>query len=122
MDEIDLKGIIGDLGKTKIDGSVLGMFKEAKEMLHAAKGVVEEFKSIVDLAEKMGIKPLLVRAAAKKLDVDAETPLKTENTIMPQSEAHKIYFNEVNKLNPGQLAELINSQLAQQQPQEKIKK
>ena len=126
MDELDLKGIIGDLNKTKIDGSVIGLFKEVKEVFHAAKGAAEEFKAIVDLAEKIGIKPLLVRAAAKKLDVDAETPLKSENTIIPQSENHKLLFNQLNRLNQDQLSEFVakNLQLAQQQQQkeEKVKK
>lgn len=113
MDEIDLKGLLGDLNKTKIDSSVLDTLKEVNKVLG-------EGSKTIELIKKTGLLPLIIRGIGKKLDVDPETPLKSENTIIPQSEAHKLVLNQINALNPQQLTDFIIQM--QQQPQEKAKK
>ena len=116
MDEIDLKGLLGDLGKTKIDSSVLDTLKEANKVLG-------EGSKTIDLLKKTGLLPLIIRGIGKKLDVDPETPLKSENTVTPRSEEHKILFNEFNKLDTNQLSELVAQIYTQKSPsQEKAKK
>ena len=71
----------------------------------------------------MGLMPLIVRGLGKKIDVDAESPLKSENIVKPRSEEHKILFNEFNKLDNNQLSELVAQIYTQKSPpQEKPKK
>ena len=123
MDEIDLKGFLNGLNETKVDGSLLQMCKELTTTLNAAKTTLKEGADIVKLLDQMGLKTLLVRAAGKKLDVDPETPLKSENTVTTRSEEHKILFNELNKLDTNQLSELVAQMYTQKSPsQEKPKK
>ena len=112
-----MRGLLGDLSKTKIDSTVLDTLKEVNKVLG-------EGSRTVDLLKKTGLLPLIIRGIGKKLDVDPETPLQSENTIMPQSENHKLLFNQLNRLNQDQLSEFVakNLQLAQQQHQEKAKK
>ena len=116
MDDIDLmKGLLGDLSKTKIDSTVLDTLKEVNKVLG-------EGSKTIDLLKKTGLLPLIIRGIGKKLDVDAETPLQSENTIMPQSEAHKLILNQINGLDPKQLAEFVTQIQSVSQPTQKEKR
>lgn len=71
-------------------------------MLKEAEGVIKIVEKVVNLADKAGALPGLVRALGKKYDVDVESPLKTredaKNSIIPASEYHSQILNELNKI------------------------
>lgn len=76
-------------------------------MLKEAEGVIKIVEKVVNLADKAGALPGLVRALGKKYDVDVESPLKTredaKNSIIPASEYHFQILNELNKIPPEEL-------------------
>jgi predicted metal-dependent hydrolase len=76
-------------------------------MLKEAEGVIKLVEKVVNVADRAGALPGLVRALGKKYDVDVESPLKTredaKNSIIPASEYHSQILNELNKIPPEEL-------------------
>lgn len=70
-------------------------------MLKEAEGVIKLVEKVVNVADRAGALPGLVRALGKKYDVDVETPLKTRensNSITPASDYHAGVLSELNKI------------------------
>jgi hypothetical protein len=71
-------------------------------MLKEAEGVIKLVEKVVNVADRAGALPGIVRALGKKYDVDVESPLKTRNDesklITPASEYHLQVLNELNKI------------------------
>jgi hypothetical protein len=70
-------------------------------MLKEAEGVIKLVEKVVNVADRAGALPGLVRALGKKYDVDVETPLKIRedsNSIIPASEYHAGVLSELNKI------------------------
>lgn len=70
-------------------------------MLKEAEGVIKLVEKVVNVADRAGALPGLVRALGRKYEVDVETPLKTredKNSIIPASEYHSQVLGELNKI------------------------
>ncbi len=71
-------------------------------LLKEAEGVIKLVEKVVNVADRAGALPGLVRALGKKYEVDVETPLKTRNddskSIIPASEYHSQVLGELNKI------------------------
>jgi predicted metal-dependent hydrolase len=75
-------------------------------MLKEAEGVIKLVEKVVNVADRAGALPGLVRALGRKYEVDVETPLKTredKNSIIPASEYHAQILGELNKIPPEEL-------------------
>lgn len=76
-------------------------------MLKEAEGVIKLVEHVVNVADRAGALPGLVRAIGKKYEVDVETPLKTRNddskSIIPASEYHSQVLSELNKIPESEL-------------------
>lgn len=100
MDDIPVANLLKELGNTKIDTSILDTLKELNK-------VIGEGVKTIDLVKRTGLLPLLIRGIGKKLDIDAESPLKSENTIIPKSDLHRAMLEQFNNLNEEQLKEVL---------------
>ncbi len=98
MSEVDFEKLLRlasspDVGKNA--ESFSGMLKEAE-------GVIKLVEKVVNVADRAGALPGIVRALGKKYDVDVESPLKTRNDesklITPASEYHAQLLSELNKI------------------------
>jgi hypothetical protein len=70
-------------------------------MLKEAEGVIKLVEKVVNVADRAGALPGLVRAIGKKYGVDVETPLRTRDdskSILPTSEYHAQLFAAFNKV------------------------
>lgn len=71
-------------------------------MLKEAEGVIKLVEKVVNVADRAGALPGIVRALGKKYEVDVESPLKTRNdeskSITPASEYHLQILTELNKI------------------------
>jgi predicted metal-dependent hydrolase len=71
-------------------------------MLKEAEGVIKLVEKVVNVADRAGALPGLVRAVGKKYGVDVETPLRTRQddskSITPSSEYHAQVLAELNKI------------------------
>lgn len=71
-------------------------------MLKEAEGVIKLVEKVVNVADRAGALPGIVRALGKKYEVDVESPLKTRNdeskSITPASEYHLQILTELNKV------------------------
>lgn len=103
MSEIDFEKLLRlasspDVGKNA--DSFSGMLKEAE-------GVIKLVEKVVNVADRAGALPGLVRAIGKKYDVDVESPLKTredsKNSLIPASEYHAQVLGELNKISEKDL-------------------
>lgn len=75
-------------------------------LLKEAEGVIKLVEKVVNVADRAGALPGLVRALGKKYEVDVETPLKTREdsrSIIPASEYHSQVLGELNKIPEGEL-------------------
>jgi hypothetical protein len=70
-------------------------------LLKEAEGVIKLVEKVVNVADRAGALPGIVRAMGKKYDVDVESPLKTREdskSITPASEYHAQVLGELNKV------------------------
>ncbi|CAG0950519.1 MAG: hypothetical protein OIN86_13575 [Candidatus Methanoperedens sp.] len=98
MREVDFEKLLQLASDPKVGAnaeSFSGMLKEAE-------GVIKLVEKVVNVADRAGALPGLVRALGKKYDVDVESPLKTRNDesklITPASEYHAQLLSELNKI------------------------
>lgn len=70
-------------------------------LLKEAEGVIKLVEKVVNVADRAGALPGIVRALGKKYDVDVESPLKTREdskSLIPASEYHAQVLGELNKV------------------------
>lgn len=99
MGELELDKLVETISSDKVGknaNDIMSMMKEVNAFLG-------EFQKTTNVLKSMGVLPLLVRAAAKKMNVDADTPLKTDDGIQPRSEAHKSMITAINNMDDAQL-------------------
>lgn len=77
------------------------------DMLETANKVMTQVTSLMDKFDKMGLKPLLVRGAGAKLGIDAESPLRTDNVLVPATPGHEALFAQMNTMTEEQLREMF---------------
>jgi len=82
------------IGENALD--VLSMLKEANRVL-------SEAQKTMNLLDSLGLRTLLVRAAAKKLDIDIDTPLPEDQRIQPRSPIHRTIFEQLNQATEEEL-------------------
>lgn len=95
-------------------------------MLKEAEGVIKLVEKVVNVADRAGALPGIVRALGKKYEVDVESPLKTREdsrSIIPASEYHLQILGELNKIPADELkkqfemaAKLIKEKNAKTKP------
>jgi len=67
------------------------------ELEKHGKGIDMVIK-ILDRIEKSAITPMIVRGIGQKLNIDVETPLQATTGVIPQTNVHKAFFEELNKM------------------------
>ena len=103
MENIDIEKILGVIESPETGNNALNLL----QMLDQANTVLGKITSLMDKLEGMGLKPLLVRGAGKQLGIDAETPLRTDDGIVPSTENHKAVFTQLNRMSEKELTELF---------------
>ncbi len=102
MADLDFEKLVSAMNSpavAKNAGDLMGLMKEINAGL-------AEFQKTTNMLKSMGILPLLVRAAAKKMGVDADTPLKSDEAgIIPRTDAHKLLISLVNSMDENALIE-----------------
>jgi len=53
---------------------------------------------IFDRIEKSPITPAIIRGIGQRWNIDVETPLQAKGGITPQTDIHKAFFTELNKM------------------------
>lgn len=97
MAEVDFEKILQLASSDKVGAnaeSLSGMLKEAE-------GVIKLVEKVVNVADRAGALPGLVRALGKKYEVDVDTPLRTREdskSIIPASEYHAQVLSELNRI------------------------
>lgn len=104
MKDIDVDKLLGVLDSENTKENAISL----TDMLDMANKFLGQTQSIMDKLERMGLKPLLVRGAGKKLGVDAETPLKTDNMFEPATDVHRNLYENLNRMSEAQLAEMFD--------------
>lgn len=101
MTDIELDKLVSQMSDAKIGKNA----ESLTEMIKQADTFVAGVQKITDRLNSMGILPAIVRGIGKKMNIDVETPLKTGNSIIPQSEAHEALINAINGMGTEELAE-----------------
>ena len=99
MKDIDLNRLADVLESDKSADAM----ESIMSILRSANQFMSQIELLMDKAEKMGLKPLLVRGAGQKFGIDAESPLVTDNVVVPVTEQHKLLFEELNSLSVDDL-------------------
>lgn len=107
MENLDIDKVIEGLSNPAIGANSIDLMS----MLDEFNKVLGKVQKTMNMMETMGLKPLIVRAAADKLGVDGETPLRSEVAagVAPQSEYHKQVFQQFNQMSEQQLAEFMSA-------------
>ena len=105
MPDIDLEKVLGAMENENVANNAMSI----TDMLDMANKVMGQVTALMDKFEKMGLKPLLVRGAGAKLKIDAETPLKSDNTVTPRTATHKQLYEQLNGMDETQLAEMFGN-------------
>ena len=79
-------------------------------MLKEANKILKEAQTTMSLLDKLGLKTLVVRGTAKKYDIDIDTPLKGDSSIVPKSDLHALTFKQMNTLSEADLAKMLQQQ------------
>ena len=103
MQDLDIDKLIGVMESDKIGTNTASIM----DMLKSANQFMSQIEMLMNKAEKMGIKPLLVRGAGKQLKIDAETPLRSETAVNPVTESHRAIFNHLNTLSENDLQKMF---------------
>lgn len=104
MKDIDVDALLGAMESDKVGSNAMSIM----EMLETANKVMGQVTSLMDKFDKMGLKPLLVRGLGAKLEIDAETPLRSDDIIVPRTTGHAAVFQQLNGLSEGELRELFS--------------
>ncbi len=99
MNDLDVEKLL-EIGKDpKIGENALDILSMLKE----ANRVLSEAQKTMNLLDSLGLRTLLVRAAAKKLDIDIDTPLPEDQRIQPRSHTHRTIFEQLNQATEEEL-------------------
>jgi len=101
--DIDIDSIIKVMSDPKAGANLQGFMETMKEVNKA----LQEVQKTVDFLDRCGVKPLLVRAAGKKLGVDVDTPLEAEKQFKPKSQTHAQIYNHLNQLPEEEVAKMF---------------
>lgn len=110
---MDIDGILKALSDPKAGKNITGLM----DLVDEANVFLGKLDKTMSLLDRMGVKPLLVRAAGQKLGVDVDTPLAAENRFEPASKTHEQVFNNLNALPENQLK---NMEISEKEPDEEI--
>jgi hypothetical protein len=103
MQDLDIDKVLGAMESESVGNNAMSIM----DMLESANKIMTQVTTLMDKFEKMGLKPLLVRGAGAKLKIDAETPLKSDNAIVPRTDVHKQLYEQLNGMDEKQLAEMF---------------
>ena len=101
--ELDVNKVLAAMESEGVGNNALSIM----DMLKSANTVMTQIEKLMSTAEKMGLKPLLVRGLGAQLKIDAETPLRNDEAVMPKSPMHKQVFENLNNMNEDQLVEMF---------------
>jgi hypothetical protein len=97
MKELDIDALLGAMDKPSTGKNLTSLM----EALGKANELLTQVESLMSKFDKMGLKPLLVRGLGAKLGIDAESPLKCEQTI--KSPTHAKIIEGLNLLSEDEL-------------------
>lgn len=89
-------------GTGKNADSILGMLKEVNTVLG-------ELQKTVDFFRRIGVLPGIVRAMGKKYNVDVDTPLANEMSVVAPTANHKVIMENLSKLDEPHLIEFVQA-------------
>jgi len=112
MKDLDVDKVLAAMESETVGANAVSLF----DMLEMANKALTQIEKLMTTAEKMGLKPLLVRGAGKKLGIDAETPIRTDESIFPKTQMHKELFTQLNGLSETELQEMFNANQARDHP------
>jgi hypothetical protein len=72
--ELDVDALISAMNSPQTGDNAKDIFV----MLEKADEVLQKVEIVIGRLDRMGIKPLLIRALGKQLGIDPETPLKSD--------------------------------------------
>ena len=98
MKELDIDALLGAMEKPTTGKNLNSLM----ETLGKANELLTQVESLMNKFDKMGLKPLLVRGLGAKLGIDAETPLKTEQSTI-KSPTHAKVMEGLNLLSEDEL-------------------
>jgi len=113
MKDLDVEAVLGAMESEQFGNNTVSLF----DMLGMANKALTQIEKLMMTAERMGLKPLLVRGAGKKLGIDAETPIRTDDSVIPKTEMHKQLFDHLNSLSEDQLGAMFNATEADKSPE-----
>lgn len=112
--DMDIDGILKALSDPKAGKNITGLM----DLVDEANVFLGKLDKTMGLLDRMGVKPLLVRAAGQKLGVDVDTPLAAENRFEPASKTHEQVFNNLNAVPEDQLKNMEISERAEEPKKE----
>lgn len=112
--DMDIDGIIKAISDPKAGKNITGLM----DLVDEANVFLGKLDKTMGLLDRMGVKPLLVRAAGQKLGVDVDTPLAAENRFEPASKTHETVFNNLNAVPEDQLKNMTIEEKAEKSEKE----
>ena len=101
--ELDVNKVLAAMESESVGNNALSLM----DMLKSANTVMSQIEKLMNTAEKMGLKPLLVRGLGSHLKIDAETPLRSDESVMPKTPIHKQVFENLNAMTENQIMEMF---------------
>lgn len=77
MQDIDIDKLINVMEKPQTATT----FDSVMNAMNETEKVLKQFENIINIVDRMGLKPLLVRGVGVKLGIDAESPLRSEKGV-----------------------------------------
>lgn len=115
MEGIDIDGIIKAASDPKLTSNMDSLLEGMGEI----QKVMDRVEKLMATVDRLGFKPLLVRAAGQKLNIDAESPLVSEKIcFVPASEYHEKVFSELNTLPEEAIAQILVGGIGSAKPKE----
>ena len=101
--DLDVNKVLAAMESESVGSNAMSIM----DMLKTANTVMSQIEKLMSTAEKMGLKPLLVRGLGAQLKIDAETPLRSDESVMPKTPLHQQVFNNLNTMTEEQLMEIF---------------
>lgn len=112
MQDMDIDKLLTAMTSPDATSNIEGVM----QTLDKCNTILAKFDQTVGMLDKMGLKPLIVRALGQKLGVDAESPLASEKVIKEvevvrtaesASPTHEAMFQELNSMPESELQAMI---------------
>ena len=117
MAEIDIMELIKSPETQKDVLGFLGAIEKHEKSL-------DTILKIIDKLNNIGVIPAIVRSLQVKWGIDLEKPLESSRAIVPKTDTHKIFFEQLNSLSENEIKNIavFLQEIAKKQKEVGIKK